>query len=247
VKALLVGNGRLPLRAGLPSSVFADVELVVAADGGAAACESLGLRPDLVIGDFDSADPALIRRLIRAGVEVQQVPAEKDQSDLELALDAAIERGADRLLVLGALGGPRVEHELAAIALLELALERHVEMALVDERSTLQLLAAGPPEGHRHGLPGAAAEGPAPGLTIEGRPGDYVSLFAWGSEALDVETDGLRYPLRREPLRPGPSRGLSNELTGSTAFVRFGSGRLLVIHTRRSAVEPAEHQRGSEE
>ncbi|MGC8634734.1 MAG: thiamine diphosphokinase [Candidatus Limnocylindrales bacterium] len=247
MKALLVGNGRAPRRAGLPASVFANVGLVVAADGGAAACESLGLRPDLVIGDLDSADSALIQRLVRAGTEVQRVPAEKDQSDLELALEVAIERGADRLLVLGALGGPRVEHELAAIALLELALERHVEMALVDERSTLQLLAAGPLDGRRDAAPGTAEGGAARGLTIEGQPGDYVSLFALGAEALDVTTDGLRYPLRREPLRPGPSRGLSNELTGPTASVRCGSGRLLVIHTRRSAVASAGQERGSEE
>ncbi len=227
MKALLVGNGRVPPRTALPADVFAGVTLVIAADAGAAACEALGLRPDLVVGDLDSAEPALVRRLALAGIEVRRVPAEKDESDLELALEAAIERGADRVVALGALGGPRVEHALSAIELLVLAGERGVDMALADDRSTLRLLEHGGPVGS------------APGLDIAGEPGDFVSLFPWGGDALGVVTEGLRYPLRDEPLLMGPSRGLSNELAGSTASVRCRSGRLLVIHTRRSAVEPA--------
>jgi energy-coupling factor transport system substrate-specific component len=82
------------------------VGLIVAADGGASRCRALGLRPDLVVGDFDSADAAEIEALARAGVEIRRVPAEKDESDLELALRAAIERGARRVIALGALGGP---------------------------------------------------------------------------------------------------------------------------------------------
>ena len=226
MKALLVGNGRVPSRTSVPADVFAGVALVIAADGGAAACEALGLRPDLVIGDLDSAEPAVVRRLAGAGVEVRRVPAEKDESDLELALEAAIERGADRVVVLGALGGPRVEHALSAIGLLVAAWRRGVEVVLVDDRSTLRLL--GP----------RAPDAPVARLDIAGEPGDFVSLFPWGGDALGVATEGLRYPLRDEPLAMGPSRGLSNELLGPAASVRCRSGRLLVIHTRRSAVEP---------
>ena len=226
MKALLVGNGRVPSRTAVPADVFAGVALVIAADGGAAACEALGLRPDLVVGDLDSAEPALIRRLAREGIEVRRVPAEKDESDLELALEAAIERGADRVVALGALGGTRVEHALSAIELLLLACQRGVEMALVDDRSTLRLLDCGQPDAT------------APTLDITGEPGDFVSLFPWGGDALGVVTEGLRYPLRDEPLPMGPSRGLSNELLGPAASVRCRSGRLLVIHTRRAAVEP---------
>ena len=226
MKALLVGNGRVPPRTSVPEDVFAGVALVIAADGGAAACEALGLRPDLLVGDLDSAEPALVRRLERAGVEVRRVPAEKDESDLELALEAAIERGADRVVALGALGGPRIEHALSAVGLLLIARQRGVEMALVDDRSTLRLLGGGP---------GVAETR----LDLAGEMGDFVSLFPWGGDALGVVTEGLRYPLRDETLPIGPSRGLSNEMLGPLASVRCRSGRLLIIHTRRSAVQPA--------
>ncbi len=234
MNALIVGNGRVPPRHSLPGTVFADVSLVVAADGGAAGCEALGLRPDLVVGDFDSADPDLVARLARDGIPVLRVPAAKDESDLELALAAALDRGADRVVALGALGGTRIEHALAAIALLQVAADRGADLAIVDDRSTLRLLDCDEPD--RGGR----------AITIEGEPGDYVSLLPAAGDVRGVVTDGLRFPLRDEALRPGPSRGLSNELLGSTASVRARSGRLLVVHTRRSVVEAAAQHPGEE-
>ena len=227
MKALLVAGGRVPSRTALPADIFVGLALVIAVDAGAAACESLGLRPDLVVGDLDSADPGLVQRLVMAGVAVRRAPAEKDESDLDLALDAAIQQGVNSVLVLGALEGPRIEHALSAIGLVQVAWERGVEMVLADDRSTLRFLG--------HGRPDA----PVSRLDIAGEPGDYVSLFPWGGDALGVVTEGLRYPLSDEPLLMGPSRGLSNELLGPAASVRCRSGQLLVVHTRRSALEPS--------
>jgi thiamine pyrophosphokinase len=226
VKALLVAGGDVPTAARLPRGTLADAGLVIAADGGAARCVDLGLRPDLVVGDLDSASPALVERLAADGIPVERVPAEKDESDLELALLAAIDRGADSVIILGALGGPRVEHAIAALDLLVVASERGVAAAIVDDRSTIRLL-----RGRR--------EAGAPGLQIDGAPGDFVSLFAWGGDAAGVSTDGLRYPLRDEALAMGPSRGLSNELLGPAGMVRCRAGDLLVVHTRRAAVSAA--------
>jgi thiamine pyrophosphokinase len=226
LKALLVGNGRVPPRSRLPEAVFDDVGLVVAADAGAMRCRALGLRPDLVVGDFDSVEAGGLEALERSGVEVRRFPPDKDESDLELALRAAIERGARRVVALGALGGVRVEHALAAVWLLALAADDGVDLAIVDERSSLRMLTA---------RPGAGAAT----LEIRGTPGDFVSLLAFGGDALGVSTTGLRYPLLDEPLRAGPSRGLSNELLGSAATVACRRGRLLIVHTRRAAVEPA--------
>ena len=234
LKALLVGNGHVPPRACLAADVFDDVGLIVAADGGALRCRALGLRPDLVVGDFDSADAAAIEALARAGVEIRRVPAEKDESDLELALRAAIERGARRVITLGALGGPRVEHALAAIWLLAQAAAEGVDLSIVDDRSVLRALVGG-----------SAAGAPAY-VEVRGAPGDFVSLFPFGGDADGVSTVGLRYPLRNEPLRAGPSRGLSNELLVPVATVSCRGGRLLIVHTRRSDAKPAGEQSSEE-
>ncbi len=234
LKALLVGNGHVPARACLAADVFDDVSLIVAADGGASRCRALDLRPDLVVGDFDSADAAEIEALERAGVEIRRVPAEKDESDLELALRAAIERGARRVIALGALGGPRVEHALAAIWLLAQAAGEGVDLSIVDDRSVLRALVGG------------SATGAPADVEVRGTPGDFVSLFPFGGDAHGVSTVGLRYPLRNEPLRAGPSRGLSNELLVPVATVSCRGGRLLIVHTRRSAAEPAGDQSSEE-
>ena len=217
--AVLVGDGDVPSRAALDAAWpgwDADVALVVAADGGAAKAPLAGLRPDLLVGDADSLDAAGLAAVRAAGIPVELVPAAKDESDLELAILAALARGATRITVLGALGGPRFDHALAnAWLLAHPALAGRV-VVLLDATTRIRLLdATGGP---------AAAE-------LIGRAGDLVSLFAFGADAEGVSTAGLAYALRDELLPVGPARGLSNVRSGPTARVELRAGRLLVVET----------------
>jgi thiamine pyrophosphokinase len=197
---------------------------VIAADGGAHAAEAAGLLPDLIVGDADSLSDADIERYVALGVDVDRHPPEKEQSDTELALEAALARGAAEIRLTGALGGQRIEHAIANLLLLadprldgrDVAIERH--------QSTIRRI------GTQDG-PGA--------LGIRGTTGDYVSLLPLEAEVTGISTDGLRYPLKDETLSLGPTRGLSNELLGQEATVRSGRGRLLVVHTPRSAGQSA--------
>jgi thiamine pyrophosphokinase len=220
LKAIVVGNGRCPDRHSLPADALEGAALVVAADGGAACAERLGLRADLVVGDGDSLDPDALERLARSGVPFEPVRPDKDQSDLELAVREALSRGATEVVILAALQGERVEHSVANLLLLALPELVQVDVRLVDERSTVRLLSAG-----GDGTSSAA---------LHGRARDYVSLFPWTGTAEGVTTDGLRFPLRDAVLPPGPSRGLSNEFVGETATVGLRSGRLLIVQTRRT-------------
>ena len=217
--AVLVGDGDVPSRAALDAAWpgwDADVALIVAADGGAAKAPLAGLRPDLLVGDADSLDADGLAAVRAAGIPVELVPAAKDESDLELAILAALARGATRITVLGALGGPRFDHALAnAWLLAHPALAGRV-VVLLDATTRIRLLdATGGP---------AAAE-------LEGRAGDLVSLFAFGADAEGVSTAGLAYALRDELLPVGPARGLSNVRSGPTARVELRAGRLLVVET----------------
>lgn len=213
---LVVADGDVPDHARLDAAWPAwdtGISLVVAADGGAGHAERIGRRPDLVIGDGDSLDPGDAARFRAAGVEVRLVPADKDESDTELALLAALERGADRITVLGAFGGPRLDHALANVALLGHPELVGVRVVLLDGRSRVRLLTA----------PGR--------LELGGRLGDLVTLLPFGTDAHGVTTQGLRYPLADDVLRAGPARGLSNVLIEHPASVTLRAGRLLVVET----------------
>ena len=194
----------------------AALPLVIAADGGAAKALAAGVRPDIVIGDGDSLTIAERERLAGLGVEVRTASVDKDESDSELCLAAAVQAGATRITMLGALGGDRPEHGIANV--LQLADPRldGRDVVIADGATVLTRM------GRRDG-PGTA--------TIEGRAGDFVSLFPLGDRVEGIRTEGLRFALHDETLEQGPSRGLSNELLGAVAHIRSARGRLLIVHT----------------
>ena len=218
MRAVLVGSGD-------PSPVDASwldgAELVVAVDGGATWLASIGHQPDLLIGDLDSVEAEPVRRLEAASVMVERHPTEKDSSDLELAIASAVHRGADEIVVLGAFGGERLDHELANV--LQLAGDRPGGAA---RRMRLG----------RGGVSVRMLRG-AGELSIEASIGSLVTLLSLGEVAEGITTTGLRYPLRDEILHVGSSRGLSNEVSEAPAWVRLRLGTLLIIETEREELE----------
>ena len=214
--AIVVADGDVPDRASLDAAWpgWADAaSFVVAADGGARGAERLGLRIDLIVGDGDSLGSVDLDRFAAAGVPIRRAPADKDESDTELAVAAAIEAGADRLVIVGAIGGRRFDHALANIGLLaHPALLGH-DTSIVDVATRITLLS-----------------GPAR-RRFAGRAGDLVSLLPFSDDVTGVTTEGLRYSLAGEPLALGPARGLSNVRDLGMAIVDVRAGRLLVVES----------------
>lgn len=224
--ALVVADGDVPRRAVLDAvwPGWADeVGLVIAADGGWEKAASIGILPDLLVGDADSLPEERFDELAAAGVPIERSPAAKDESDTELAIRAALQRGATHVTVLGALGGKRFDHALANVGLLGLPGPGQVEIELLDGTTRVRLLRA------------PAAEGGPASLSLSGETGDLVSLLPLGVPAYGITTEGLLYPLRGETLPPGPARGLSNVRTAADASVTLRQGSLLVIETRAHA------------
>jgi thiamine pyrophosphokinase len=181
---------------------------VVAADSGLEHALALGLDVTVAVGDFDSAAPEAVAAAERAGVRVARHPAEKDATDLELALDAAAAMDPERILVLASRGG-RLDHELSALLLL--ASERYADSqvdALVGDARV-------------HVVRGSRE--------LEGMAGELVTLLAVGGSAEGVRTEGLAYPLEHETLEPGSSRGVSNVFVSPRARVEVSRGVLLAI------------------
>lgn len=211
VYAVVVTGGDPPrpeIAARLASSPRLTSTLVIAADRGLEHATNLGIDVDLIVGDLDSVDPDALEAARQAGVTVEAHPAEKDATDLALALDAAVARGARHLVVVGGDGG-RLDHQLANVALL--ADDRYAEITIEAWLGPARVVVV-------------RAE-----AQLDGRPGSLLTLLAVGGPACGVTTRGLRYPLHDENLYPGSSRGVSNELVAAEAVVTVRAGVLLAI------------------
>ena len=186
-------------------------DLVVGADGGARHPAALGWPVQALVGDFDSLGQASRAALAAAGAEIFRYPAAKDEIDFELALALARERGFKDIDVLGALGG-RWDMTFGNIFLS--AAPEFAALKIRFRQGPWNLfLVRGPAE-----------------LAIEGAPGDLLSLLPWGDDVRGIGLTGCLYPLDRETLPAGRSRGLSNELTGPSAGLVFDAGTLIVMH-----------------
>jgi thiamine pyrophosphokinase len=203
---VVVSGGEAP-RPEAALAVPADA-IVIAADRGLEHARTLGLEVAVATGDFDSASPEAVAAAERGGTRVERHPAEKDATDLELALDAAIELEPTRILVLAGRGG-RLDHELAS--LLVLASERYAEAqidAFVGDARVHVVRAA---------------------RELEGVPGELLTLLPVNGVAEGVRTQGLVYPLRGETLAPGSTRGVSNLFAERSARITLESGVLVAV------------------
>lgn len=206
---VLAGGPDPPSTVALPANA-----VVIAADSGAELAHALGLDVDLVVGDLDSISPTELERLKRSRARVERHPPDKDASDLELALTAAVGLAPERVLVIGG-GGGRLDHLLGS--LLILAADAYAGIS-VDAQI------------------GAAAVHVIRGeRTLFGEPGELISLFAVHGSASGVVTEGLVYPLRAETLEPGSSRGVSNVFAAAEARVSLQRGVLLAVRPNGSA------------
>ena len=210
MKVVVVASGELVAS---DAEWIVDAEFVIAADGGASSLDRLGWRPDLLVGDLDSAEASLVERLVASGTRVERHPIDKEASDTELAIEAAFGAGGSTVVLLGALGGERLDHELANLLLLADPAMAGRDLRAVRGGTCMRALHAGDR------------------LLLEGEAGDLVTLLPVGGDAGGVTTEGLRWALDAATLRMGRSRGLSNAVLGGTASVRIGQGTLLVVET----------------
>ena len=179
-------------------------QLVVAADSGADIALGLGLSVDVVVGDFDSVTSAGAA----AVGEQRRFPADKDATDLALALAEARDRGAASISVVGGSGG-RLDHFLANVAALASDDLASVRVDALMGSARLWVVRCRE--------------------TIRGSVGDLVTLLAHGGAATGIHTTGLRWALHGETLEAGSSRGVSNVLSAPEATVSLESGVILAI------------------
>jgi thiamine pyrophosphokinase len=181
--------------------------LIIAADGGLRHTEQLGIRPDVVLGDFDSLG------YTPAGAEV--FPVEKDDSDSMLAVRRGLEAGCREFYFYGALAGKRLDHTIANF-------------------QTLQFLADHGAVGYLLGKDTAATVVKNGKLHFPEEAEGILSVFCMGKDARGVTIQGLKYELADGILTAGHPLGLSNAFVGKAASVEVKEGSLLVLWDREN-------------
>lgn len=192
-------------------------ELMIAADSGMEFFYRNGIKPDVIVGDFDSVKPeALTYFKEQPDIELRELNPIKDDTDTEFAIRLAIERGAERITILGGTGS-RLDHVLGNIELLGIGLEKRVSIELLDAHNRIRMIDKG--------------------ITLlKGEQfGTYVSLIPYTSQVEGLSLRGFRYPLTDYCLKGFCSLGVSNEIAEEEAVITFDKGILLVIESRDRA------------
>jgi thiamine pyrophosphokinase len=184
-------------------------DYLICADGGTRHCTALEITPHAIVGDMDSADPAVLAAFAKDGADVERHPPAKDRTDLELALERALRDGASEVLLLGALGG-RLDQTLANLHIIA---QRHwpVPIRIAEGAQVAQILTGGDR------------------LTLNAPVNSTVSVIPFSPQVTGITYTGLRYPLYDATLRFGSTRGISNEIAARPATIEIGEGVLLVV------------------
>lgn len=209
-RIVIFANGELPDLDQARSILRAD-DTIICADGGTRHALALHIRPDLIIGDMDSAERDQLRELRNSDIPIELFAHDKNETDLELAINHAVELNPTQIIIVGALGG-RLDQTLGNIALLSSPGLSTLNARLDDGMEEVFIC--------------------RDQAQVHGKSGDLVSLIPWQGPVTGVQTEDLKWPLRSETLYPDKTRGISNEMLGETASVSIASGLLLVVHLR---------------
>jgi thiamine pyrophosphokinase len=183
-------------------------DLCIAADSGFLNAKKCGDRVDVLVGDLDSIGSYKLDKK----TELLQVPAEKDVTDTQLAVETAIERGATELVIIGGFGG-RADHMMSNLAILEDLSNRGIYAVMLDGQNRARFLRST--------------------STLIPRSGyQYVSLLAVDPVVKGVSVEGCKYPLKKAKLTRSFQYAVSNEILGNCALISVRKGAIYVIESK---------------
>lgn len=183
-----------------------DGDFFIAADAGYGHLSKKNIYPDLLVGDFDS-----IENVPKGICDIIEFPPEKDETDTEIALKEGIERGYNKFVICGAIGGDRIEHTIANIALCASYASLGYNITLTDGKTIIKPVCNG-------------------SVSFSENERGYVSVFPFFSSAKGVCEKGLKYSLYDATLdSTNPTLCVSNEFCQKKATISVDKGTILVI------------------
>lgn len=183
-------------------------DISISADGGYKNAQKLGVNIDFAVGDFDSGNKSELPR----EAEIIEVPAEKDFTDTQLAVDVAIEHGADFIMIIGGLGG-RLDHTLSNLAILEKLWSMGIRAMITDGKNRVRYI-----ERTSELVPKSVFQ--------------YISLIAADECAKGVSVEGCKYPLKNARLTRTNQFAVSNEILKNCALISVKKGGLYIIESK---------------
>lgn len=206
-KAVLVCNGSIDTK--FLYSFISEGDFIIAVDGGANKLIKTNFRPDVIIGDMDSISKNSLKKF--RSVKKIVFPREKDKIDLELAIDYCIEKKFSEIIILGAIG-TRADMTITNIFAL-MQIPKKINAKIIHENQEIYLI-------------------PKKRFSVEGIPGEKISLFAIKGDVVGLTLKGFKYELKNFRLKFGIGIGLSNEFKNKKAWITSKDGILLCVHFR---------------
>lgn len=213
MKALIVAGGVIETEFAINYINKQSFQFIIGVDRGSEFLYEAGIVPYVLMGDFDSISPEVLTYFDCHQVPLQRFQAKKNETDLELAINRAVEEGSSRIIILGATGG-RLDHFLGNLQSLSIAERKGVSAYIVDAHNRIRLLMEP--------------------LTLkrDEQYGKYVSFFPLTTKVTGLNLTGFAYPLTNHTLTSEDSLGVSNEIKDEKAYVEFRDGILIMVESR---------------
>ena len=209
IKTLIVSGGNVQ------KDFFDEIYLknkfdyIIASDRGLEILDKFDIKPNYIIGDFDSIDKKILNKYINTDIEFRELNPEKDYTDTHMAIKLAIELKSKQIAIVGAIG-TRIDHTIANIHIIKEALDNNIECKIIDERNEIQLINKK--------------------IILEkDKKYKYVSLIPLTTKVEGVTLEGFKYELFNQTLEIGHSIGVSNEQVKEIAQIDLKKGILILI------------------
>lgn len=187
--------------------IIKDADYIICADGGTRHAYSMNVNPDLIIGDFDSSNRTYLEYYKSLGISMETHPKDKDKTDSHICILKALDF-SDEIILIGATGS-RLDHSMANVSLLKLALDMGKKMYIADRKNEIYLI--------------------NDNLAISGKPGGFFSLLPLSERVDGICVRGAKYDLEEATMYIGDPYGTSNQFKQENVEIRIKSGYLLVI------------------
>ena len=213
-KAIIISGGEL--EEGFVEKVLSENEgaSIVGVDKGVEYLYHHQIKPNYIVGDFDSIAPEVIKYYkTETNVAIREYNPVKDESDTEMAIRIAITIGSTEIYILGATGG-RIDHLWANVQTLTIPFKAGVDAVILDSQNKIRLI------------------GGDTVIRREDAYGPYFSIFPLGQEIYSLSIEGAKYPLHDHQLTPYDSLCVSNQFEEDEVKITFGSGIVILMETR---------------